>query len=252
MNMNVQEKLLKDPTNPALYREVGKELVEQDRAEEAVDVFSRGLAFAPLDYEMHFWRGRKYISTERYPEAAADFQLCAAMRPDDWECWYYLGVSSYLSGLYPVAKLAHEHARELMLKNDIKAIPATCDWYWMICMKMGLKDEAQAVLDYVTPGMEAEDGDYLDRCLLYKGYYKPETFLQDRAEACKASDRPSIYDKMLRYGLANYLHYQGRDEESIPLLKGVAESTEDRFLFAVKEAMQDLDALGVEYTVPQV
>ena len=57
---------------------------------------------------------------------------------------------------------------------------------------------------------------------------------------------------MLTYGLANYLHYQGRDEESIPLLKGVAESTEDRFLFAVKEAMQDLDALGVEYTVPQV
>lgn len=250
--MTAQEKLLQDPSNPALYREAGIELVKEDCAAEAVQVFSRGLAYAPLDFEMHFWRGRKYISTERYAEAAADFQLCAAIRPDDWESWYYLGVSCYLAGLYPVAKEAHTHARELMLKNDVKAIPATCDWYWMICMKMGLKDEAQAVLDNVTPGMEAEDGDYLARCLLYKGYYKPENFVEDRADEIRKSDRPGIYEKMLKYGLANYLHYQGRDEEAIPLLKDVAESVDDRFLFAVKEAMQDLDAMGVSYTVPQV
>ena len=250
--MTTQEKLLQDPSNPALYRELGIELVKEDRAVEAVEVFSRGLSYAPLDYDMHFWRGRKYISTERYPEAAADFRLCTNLKPDDWECWYYLGVSCYLAGLYPAAKDAHTASRALMLKNDIKGIPATCDWYWMICMKMGLRDEAQAVLEYVTPGMEAEDGDYLARCLLYKGYYKPEHFVEDRMAEIANAERPGIYEKMLTYGLANYLHYMGQDEKAIPLLKKVAESTEDRFLFAVKEAMQDLDAMGVPYVVPQV
>ena len=55
---------------------------------------------------------------------------------------------------------------------------------------------------------------------------------------------------MLTYGLANYLHYQGRYAEAIPLLKELAESPDNRALFAVKQSMQDLDAMGVSYTVP--
>ena len=52
------------------------------------------------------------------------------------------------------------------------------------------------------------------------------------------------------FEIENYLHYQGRDAEAIPLLKELAESPDNRALFAVKQSMQDLDALGVSYTVP--
>lgn len=55
---------------------------------------------------------------------------------------------------------------------------------------------------------------------------------------------------MLTYGLANYLHYQGRGDEAVALLKKLAETPDNRSLFAVKQAMQDLDALGVSYEVP--
>ena len=94
-------------------------------------------------------------------------------------------------------------------------------------------------------------GDYLARTLLYKGYYKPEGFVEDRMKEIANADRPKIYEQMLTYGLANYLHYEGRDQEAIPLLKTLAEATENRNLFAVKQAMMDLDALGVSYTVPK-
>lgn len=248
--MSYQEKILSDPMNPNLYREAGLELLKENRVDEAVEMFSKGLVYNPFDAVMRFWRGRKFIGREDYGMSASDLKLAATINPEDWECWYYLGVSCYLGGMYEEAKIAHGKSRALMLKYGVKAIPATTDWYWMICMKLGQVDEAQAVLENVHPGMESEDGDYLARTLLYKGYYKPENFIEDRMKEIANPERPRIYEQMLTYGLANYLHYQGRDEEAIPLLKSLAETTENRSLFAVKQSMQDLDALGVSYTVP--
>ena len=248
--MNYQEKISADPMNPNMYREAGLELLKENRVDEAVEMFSKGLVYNPFDAVMRFWRGRKFIGREDYGMSASDLKLAATINPEDWECWYYLGVSCYLGGMYEEAKIAHGKSRALMLKYGVKAIPATTDWYWMICMKLGQVDEAQAVLENVHPGMESEDGDYLARTLLYKGYYKPENFIEDRMKEIANPERPRIYEQMLTYGLANYLHYQGRDEEAIPLLKSLAETTENRSLFAVKQSMQDLDALGVSYTVP--
>lgn len=250
MNKEDQARLKADPQNAALYREIGLKLLEEKKTDEAVSVFSKGLIVNPFDSVMHFWRGRKYIGREDYGVSASDLKLAAMLDPENWECWYYLGVSCYLDGMYEEAKDAHAKSRSLMLKYDRTSIPATVDWYWMICMKLGLKEEAQAVLDYVEPGMEAHDGDYLARTLLYKGYYQPEHFIEDRMAEAKfdTKERKAIYEQMLAYGLANYLHYQGRDEEAIPLLLPLAERPANPGLFASKQAMADLDALGVPYT----
>ncbi len=249
---DVFEALKNDPRNPDKYREAGLALLKENRVDEAVALFSQGLTYNPFDAVMRFWRGRKFIGREDYALSASDLKLATLINPEDWEPYYYLGVACYLAGMYEEAKDAHAKSRAMMKKYGIKAIPATVDWYWMICMKLGLKDEAQAVLDEVEPGMESEDGDYLARTLLYKGYYKPENFVQDRLKEIANPERPKIYEQMLTYGLANYLHYQGKDDEAIPLLKTLAEATENRNLFAVKQSMMDLDALGVAYTVPQV
>ncbi|MDO4321092.1 MAG: hypothetical protein Q4C61_01060 [Lachnospiraceae bacterium] len=249
--MDLLEKLKNDPQNPNLYREYGIQLLKENRGDEALEVFSTGLVYNPFDYVMRFWRGRKYIGREMYVQSASDLKLAAMTNPEDWECWYYLGVACYLAGLYEEAKAAHERSRTNMIKYGIKAVPATVDWYWMICMKLGQKEEAQAVLDYVYPGMETEDGDYLARTLLYKGYYKPENFVEERMKEIQNPERPRIYEQMLTFGLANYLHYQGRDEEAVPLFKSLAESPDNRSLFAVKQAMEQLTELGIAYTVPK-
>lgn len=168
--------------------------------------------------------------------------MAAMENTGDWEAWYYLGVAAYLQDLYWTAKEAHDNARALMIKDGVKALPATVDWSWMICMKLDLKEEAEKVLACIEPNldMETEDGDYLCRVLLYKGVLKPEGFVDACMADIKNPERPRIYYLMLTYGLANYLHYQGRDAEAVPLLKEVAETGDFRNLFAVKEAMRSI------------
>lgn len=245
------EKLKMDPQNPNLYREAGLALMKENRLDEAMEMYSKGLIFNPFDPVMRYWRGRKYMAYGQFALSASDLKIAAAANPEDWECWYYLGVSCYLCGLYGQAKEAHEKVRALMLKYDTSALPATCDWYWMICMKMGLKEEAESIFQYVTPGMETVDPDYRERVLLYKGYYQPEDFLEKHRAMMEEDDRNGAAEIMLTYGLANYLHYQGRDDESAVLLKKVAESPNWRTMFAVQQAVQDLKDRGVPFVVPE-
>lgn len=77
--------------------------------------------------------------------------------------------------MYEEAKVAHANSKTLMKKYGVNALPATTDWYWMICMKLGQPEEAAKALEDITPDMPTEDGDYLCRVLLYKGVLKPET-----------------------------------------------------------------------------
>ncbi len=248
--MTELEKLRNDPQNPDLYREAGEALLKEDRVDEAVALFSHGLVLNPFDAFMRYRRGRKYIGRHDYGIAASDLKLAATLDPENWRNWYYQGVACYLGGMYDLARIAQARSLELLKKYEPRSVPASVDWNWMILMKLGLQDEAQKVLENVHPDMEAEDGDYLARTLLYKGYYSPDNFVEDRMKEIKNADRARTYELMLSYGLANYLHYQGRDQEAVPLLKKVAESPDERNLFAVSQAVQDLTALGVPFTVP--
>ena len=76
----------KDPMNPNLYWEAGLELLKENRVDEAVELFSKGLVYNPFDAVMRFWRGRKYIGREDYGIAASDLKLAAAINPGDWGC----------------------------------------------------------------------------------------------------------------------------------------------------------------------
>jgi len=248
--MTVLEMLKNDPDNPNLYREAGEALLKEDRVDEAIALFSKGLILNPFDAAMRYRRGRKYIGRKDYGVAASDLKLAAMLDPENWRNWYYQGVACYLGGMFELARIAQERCLTLIKKHDPKSIPASVDWNWMILMRLGRRDEAQAVLDNVYPGMEAEDGDYLARTLLYKGYYSPDNFVEDRMKEIQNADRARSYELMLSYGLANWLHYQGKDEQAVPLLKKLAESPDNRNLFAVSQASQDLTALGVPFNDP--
>ena len=93
--MDLAQKLEKDPLNPDLHREYGLWLLEENRVDEAMDVFSRGLVYNPFDPVMRFRRGCKYIGREMYVQSASDLKLAALLKPEDWEAWYYFGVESF-------------------------------------------------------------------------------------------------------------------------------------------------------------
>lgn len=155
------EILRNEECNPNLLKKKGLELLDAGKTNEAVECFSKGLVYAPFDSLMRFWRGRKLIGREEYTQSASDLKLAALENPEDWECWYYLGVACYLGGMYEEAKVAHANSKTLMKKYGVNALPATTDWYWMICMKLGQPEEAAKALEDITPDMPTEDGDYL-------------------------------------------------------------------------------------------
>lgn len=233
-----------DAAKAAEWLEKGTALMNEGRNDEAIEAFCMGLVYDPDNVPLHFWRGRKYISTERYFPAIADFSFVASREPENWEAWYYRGVSAYLSGNYKLCQESHDNARVLIREHEPTSLPATVDWYWMASMKLGDEEAAKKVLENVYEGMPCEDGDYLARTLLYKGVYKPEGFVETQMAVIKNTERPDIYELMLSYGLANYLHYIGREEESIALLKKIRASEKNHDLFAYKQAGRDLEERG--------
>ena len=132
-----------DTKDAAVINQTGIELAAEGFYEDAIDLLGEGLCMFPFDEKLRGSRGRKYIGAFNYMASIADLSLATRLNPNDWEHWYYMGVAAYLGGKYELAKDCHKNSRELMIKYNIEAIPATVDWYWMACMKLGQKEEAE-------------------------------------------------------------------------------------------------------------
>ena len=243
----ISEELEKDPENVELWYEKGLQHNWAGEADKAIACFSTGLIYRPFHPQMHGWRGRKLIGRDDYVGSVSELALAAALQPDDWELWYYQGVSAYLAGLYSHARKVFLEALRLMEKYDPGCIPASVDWLWMTCMRLGLRDEAKQIASrYITEGMEAVDPPYYYRGLLYNGTYEPDGFVEKCLEQEKDPARQRVNYLMLTYGLANYYHYEGRDDLAIPMLRGVAATEDCKTLFSVKQAKLDLAQMNEE------
>lgn len=214
-----------------------------------IALLGKGLAVDPFNAKLRATRGRKYIGSYNYEASIADMSLASRLDPNDWEIWYYGGVAAYLADEYEMCKEFHNHARTLMLENNVLAIPATVDWYWMACMKLGQVSQAKEILDkYISIDTPSEDGDYLARTLLYKGVYSPDNFIEEHMcnDDSLDEERKVIYKLMLTYGLANYYHYQGDDKKANELCLAIARYPEHHNLFAWAQACRDLKDRGIE------
>ncbi len=215
-----------------------------------IDLLSNGLAKQPFNVSLRATRGRKYIGSYNYPCAIADLALASRLNPNDWEIWYYGGVAAYLNDEYEMCKQFHTEARKLMIENGIEALPATVDWYWMACMKLGQVKEANEVLDeYIDLDTPSEDGDYKARVLLYKGVYLPDNFIEEHMCGDEVADpeRKVVYDLMLTYGLANYYHYHNQDDKANELCLKIAKYPKHHNLFAWAQACKDLKDRGISF-----
>lgn len=218
-------------------------LAAQEDYSGAIQILSTALCMAPFNATLRHIRGRKYIGWQKFNESIADLKLAVSGLPDDWECRYYLAVSYYLSGQYEFARKYHWESYFLMLKHDIKAIPAVIDWIWMSSMKLGDKDAALEALNNVDINTPSEDGDYLARVLLYKKVYTPDDFVNRHMCIGLKEERTDIYRLMLKYGLANYYRYIAEDlPAAYALYEEIAESEKYHNLFAYIQSQQELNS----------
>lgn len=176
---------------------VGRRLGYLWRYQDAIQMFSRGVAEHPNDARMYRHRGHRYITVRRFDDAIRDFEKAVSLikgqrdeiEPDgqpnaagkprstlQFNIWYHLGLAYYLKGDFEKALNAYNEC--MKVSNNDDAVAATSDWLWMTLMRLNRKAEADKVLARITPKMDIlENGSYHRRLLMYKGLEKPETLL---------------------------------------------------------------------------
>lgn len=251
---DIEKALESEPTNVDLLFARGSAYFNGD-FQEAINSYSLGLLQEPFSTKLRYMRGRKYVSLDKWPEAAADFLMCIRINPEDYEpfenlgvSWFYLpqhylGLVYFYMGDLEKAVQYFRQAMDLYIKNKIDFIPVEVDWIWMAYMKLGKKDEAHEILKYTdenTPIIEC-DITYKHRVLLYKGVYSEEKFVS------LIDDNDHLHSMSAYYALANYYYFEKGDvKRAVELLDKVLAIPTQHHAFAYKFALLDRDKWAAE------
>lgn len=196
----IDAKIKENPKDASLWIEKGLELRKTRHFKEAIYTYSKGLTYCPFECLLYRHRGHAYVNIGRYEEAASDFLMGTRLDPENWDCWYHLGLSYHLLGDFLRAKEAYEECWKISKDGDSKI--ACSDWYYMTCLKLGLKDEAHKFIDEVSPDIEYDDdfsGAYYRRVMAYKGVLDPAKVFEDALASDDHVFATSTYGLAVKY-----------------------------------------------------
>ena len=208
------------------------------RFNDAIAMFSKGIARYPDNPKFYRHRGHRYISIRQFAKAQADFEKAAQLikgQPDEIEpdgapnpagkprstlqfnIWYHLALARYLQGNYAGAYDAWVECMNVSKNDD--SIVATSDWMWMTLMRLNRKADAAKVLERITPKMDIlENTAYHRRLLMYKGLEKPEALLNT------ATPDPTQIATQ-GYGVANYYFVTGDKAKARAVFEQIVSGT---------------------------
>ncbi len=213
------------PTNADSIIWLGRRTAYLGRFNEAIEIYSQGIATHPRDARLYRHRGHRYLTTRQLPKAIADFERAYALtkgtrdevEPDgqpnarniptstlQGNIRYHMGLAYYLSGQFEKAlPLYREDVAASKGNNDM--LVATSHWLYMTLRRLDRDAEAATVLVPITASMDViENGAYHRLLLLYKGELRESDLLKDfGAEG-------SLEDITTAYGVGNWHLYNGR------------------------------------------
>ena len=217
-----EKDLAANPNDAEAIIWTGRRLGYLWRYQDAIALFSKGIALHPNNAKLYRHRGHRHITVRQFDRAVADFEKAASLikgKPDEIEpdgapnptgkprstlhfnIWYHLALAHYLKGDYDKALAAYDECMKVSTNDD--SITATADWMWMTLMRLNRKAEAAKVLERISPKMEIlENGSYHRRLLMYKGLEKPEALLDPtNADALTIATQG--------YGVGNWYYVMG-------------------------------------------
>ena len=241
---------------------VGRRLGYLWRYQDAIAMFSKGIAQHPANPRLYRHRGHRYLTVRQFDRAIADFDKAVSLikgtkdeiEPDGapnasgkprstlhFNIWYHLALAHYLKGDFQ--KAADAYVECMKVSNNDDSIAATSDWQWMTLMRLGRKGDAAKVLERIKPKMEIlENGSYHRRLLMYKGLEKPEALLDPvKADALTIATQG--------YGVGNWYLVNGDRARARDIFQRVVSGTYwAAFGYIAAEA--DLQRLGEPKSVP--
>lgn len=207
-----------NPNDAELYLKKGIALSRASlHHQEAINCFSHGLLLNPFHAMLYRWRGHKHLNLREFNAGRADLELSSRLDPSNWDTWYHLGLGNYLVGDFKRAEAAYRQCWALTDTDDKRV--AIADWLYMTLMRQGRKDEAIAILDFVTPETDAGPNDaYFRRLLMYKGIGSADELLA-------GADKADVNYVTLGYGLGNYFFCAGDIERAVEIWSSVLEGS---------------------------
>ena len=170
---SARAELAQNPDDPAKIVWVGRRLGYLWRMNEAVAVYTEGIAKYPSYAPLYRHRGHRYLSLRRFADAEADLANAARLiqgQPDRIELdgipnklnipltttafnvWYHLSLARYLQGDFEGAIEAYKVTWKFSLKHDDNLV-ATLDWMYMTLRRLGQDDAAESALQRIHPEM---------------------------------------------------------------------------------------------------
>lgn len=239
----LQEKLdaaraeyVEDPRDPDRLIWFGRRLAYLGLYQQAIHVFTEGIAKHRHDARMYRHRGHRFITLRRFDEAIRDLEYASRLieeQPDQVEpdglpnarniptgtlgsnIWYHLGLARYLSGEFEAAEQAYE--RCMAFSDNPDMLCATSYWLVLARMRLGKDAAAKRVLEPIHADLDViENHAYHRLLLLYKGAL-------DLAELEQQTDPDAVQNATLAYGLARHELHQGRSEAGANRLSAILE-----------------------------
>jgi len=220
---------LKDTSNADNIIWYGRRTAYLGNYEEAIRIFTKGIAMHPSDARLYRHRGHRYITVRCFDKAIIDFKTAARLvkgRPDEIEpdglpnarniptstlqsnIWYHLGLTYYLLADYKQAAKAYRKGLELSKSPDMYV--ATANWLYITLRKIDQRKKAAILLATIKPDIELiENKDYLAILMLHKSapdFSDPVKYLQENKQGLGLAS--------FGYGLGNYLLLEGDKENA--------------------------------------
>ena len=179
-----------DPTDENAVVWYGRWLGYAGRFDEAVAAFTRGLEAHPDSVWLLRFRGHRYITLRRFPDAVVDLERADALaegQPDPVEpdgqpnaagvpigslrsnIDYHLGLAHYLLGDFERALEVYDRSAPRARANPDRTV-SNAYWKWLTLRQLGREAEARAYLDGLDLSVEVlENQSYRDLLRVFRG-----------------------------------------------------------------------------------
>lgn len=221
-----EDNYLKDSVDVENIIWYGRFVAYKGDYENAIDIFSKGIAKYPEDAGFYRHRGHRYITVRKFDQAVDDYEKAGKLivdKPNEIEpdgmpnarnipvstlhgnIYYHLGLAYYLN--WDLEKALDAFKKCLATGDKPDNIVSATHWIYMILRLLNRKEDAKKYLEPIHSEMDIiENVAYHQLCLFYKGDIGLDELEKNLTET-PSSDG-------IKYGIANWYFYTGKKEIS--------------------------------------